>query len=123
MKRYASDPTVKLPIPDLIESQGSPGSNPDSNPDKPDPRSILQPLRRRLNRRVGRAAGIGAAGTFEPADRAHAHVVIAEDLAGEPHAAEPRSSSRCFSAVVIFDGSPSINSTRQVVQRAFPPQA
>src|SRR5204862_2964653 len=35
----------------------------------------------------------------------------------------PRAASTCFSAAVIFAGSPSTNSTRQVVQRALPPQA
>ena len=36
---------------------------------------------------------------------------------------KPLDSSRDFSAVVIFVGSPSMNSTRQVVHRALPPQA
>ena len=35
----------------------------------------------------------------------------------------PRCSSRSFSAFVRLDGSPSINSIRQVVHLAFPPQA
>ena len=35
----------------------------------------------------------------------------------------PLASSRDFSAPVIFVGSPSMNSTRQVVHRALPPQA
>jgi hypothetical protein len=35
----------------------------------------------------------------------------------------PRAASTCFSASVILSGSPATNSTRQVVHRAFPPQA
>ena len=35
----------------------------------------------------------------------------------------PLAASRSCSATVIFDGSPSMNSTRQVVHRALPPHA
>ena len=49
----------------------------------------------------GVGTGVGAAAAFEAADRAHRHVVIADDLAGQPDAGHPRAFSTCFSAAVI----------------------
>jgi hypothetical protein len=66
---------------------------------------------------------IRTAASFKPADRANGHVVVAHDLTRQTHSVSPFASSLVFSARVMRGGSPLMNSTRHVVQRALPPQA
>ena len=82
------------------------------------------PLGRRLDRRLGRLARIRPAAAFQPADRAHGHVVVAHDLTGEAHAGEAALlQARLLGSSSSAAARRSMNSTRQVVQRALPPHA
>ena len=83
----------------------------------------LLPVRRRGDHLGWSTPGVGSAAAFESADRPDGHVLVAEYLARQTHAGQAPSLKPRFSAVVIFVGSPSMNSTRQVVHRALPPQA
>jgi hypothetical protein len=76
-----------------------------------------------VDERLRRAAWVRAARAFETADRTNGHVVVAEHLTRQPDTAEALAVSTSCSAAVIREGSPSTNSTRQVVHRALPPHA
>ena len=49
---------------------------------------LHDPLGRRLDRRLGRLARIRPAASRQPADRAHGHVVVADDLTRQAHAGQ-----------------------------------
>ncbi len=67
-----------------------------------------------------RGTAVFSAASFESADKTDVHVGFAENLARKPNPETPRAARISFSACVAFVGSPDTNSTRQVVQRAFP---
>ena len=73
---------------------------------------------------AGVGPGSGRPLPVEAADRAHGHVVVAENLAGQPDAGDALGGEHA--AARRRSSSParrSTNSTRQVVQRALPPHA